>query len=250
MYPPRPAFAPTVARGHTTRTVWPYTLVPLGDRALTIDFAGLDGGITRDLIRCLDARLHADAHPAVTGRVPGIRSLTLHYEPRLTSYAELVGHIRETIATLAVVAAAETEPIAIPVCYGGDFGPDLGDVAGVHGTTPDAIIALHAAGRYTVAMIGFLPGFPYLEGLAAELHTPRRASPRTAVPAGSVGIGGGSTGIYPYTSPGGWHLIGRTPRALFDPLRDQPSLLQPGDRVQFIPISADQFREQSGSAPR
>jgi len=220
------------------------TLVPLGDRALTIDFPGIDGTAVRDLIRCLDDRVRADAHRGITGQVAGIRTLTLHYEPLLTSYRRLIDQIDDTLSTLIVTPLVAVEPVRIPVCYGGEFGPDLDDVAAAHETSPDAIVAMHAAGTYTVAMIGFLPGFPYLDGLAAELHTPRRASPRTAVPAGSVGIGGGSTGIYPFTSPGGWHVIGRTPRALFAPTREQPALLQPGDRVQFIPIDPAQFRQQ------
>jgi len=221
------------------------SVIPLGDRALTIDFPELDGASARDLIRCLDDRLRGDAHRSITGRVAGIRTLTLHYEPLLTSYRQLIDRIHDALATLVVTPVAPAAPVPIPVCYGGEFGPDLDDVAAAHQTSPDAIVAMHAAGAYTVAMIGFLPGFPYLEGLPAELHTPRRASPRTAVPAGSVGIGGGSTGIYPFTSPGGWHLIGRTPRLLFAPTREQPALLQPGDRVQFIPISAEQLRQQS-----
>jgi len=224
--------------------MWPFTVIPLGDRALTIDFPEPDGVALRDLIRCLDDRLRADAPCGITGRVAGIRTLTLHYEPLLTSYRKLIDRIDVTLATLIVAPVVAGAPVQIPVCYGGEFGPDLDDVAAAHETSSPAIIEMHAAGTYTVAMIGFLPGFPYLEGLPAELHTPRRASPRTAVPAGSVGIGGGSTGIYPFTSPGGWHLIGRTPRALFVPTREQPALLQPGDRVQFIPISAEQFRLQ------
>jgi inhibitor of KinA len=130
----------------------------------------------------------------------------------------------------------------IPVCYGGEFGPDLNDVAAAHATTADTIIATHTEGLYTVAMIGFLPGFPYLEGLPPSLHTPRRATPRTAVPAGSVGIGGSSTGVYPFASPGGWQIIGRTPRALFSPTREPPALLQAGDRVRFTPITATAMR--------
>ena len=222
----------------------PHTVIPLGDRALTIDFPELDGRAPRDVIRSLDARLLASAHPAITGRVPGIGTLTLHYEPLLTSYEALVRFIHETLASLVITPAAATDPVRIPVCYGGEYGPDLDEVAAAHRITAADVIAMHAAGIYTVAMIGFLPGFPYLEGLDAALHTPRRASPRTAVPAGSVGIGGGSTGIYPCTSPGGWHLIGRTPRALFAPTRQQPALLQPGDRVQFVPITPEQLRQQ------
>jgi KipI family sensor histidine kinase inhibitor len=124
------------------------------------------------------------------------------------------------------------------VCYGGEFGPDLGAVATHAGVDEQAVIDAHANGDYRVAMLGFMPGFPYLLGLDKALHTPRRESPRTRVPAGSVAIGGAQTGIYPRELPGGWQLIGRTPLVLFDPTREQPALLQPGQRVRFRAIEA------------
>lgn len=131
--------------------------------------------------------------------------------------------------------------IEIPVCYGGDHGPDLEAVAKHAGLSPDAVVARHAGGEYTVAMLGFAPGFPYLLGLDAALHVPRRDNPRTRVPAGSVAIGGAQTGIYPKELPGGWHLIGRTPLSLFDAHRASPALLAPGDRVRFRAIDAAEF---------
>jgi KipI family sensor histidine kinase inhibitor len=129
--------------------------------------------------------------------------------------------------------------IEIPVCYGGDCGPDLAEVAAHVGLHCDEVIARHSAAEYRVAMLGFAPGFPYLFGLDASLHLPRRASPRTRVPAGSVAIGGAQTGIYPRELPGGWQIIGRTPLTLFDPARDPPALLAPGQRVRFKVIEAD-----------
>jgi len=180
--------------------------------------------------------------------VPAIRALTLHYEPARTTFRVLEHYIHATLDTLVVAPDVPREPVVIPVCYGGDFGPDLEDVARTHETSTDAIIAAHTAGIYTVAMLGFLPGFPYLDGLDAALHTPRRATPRTAVPAGSVGIGGSSTGVYPFVSPGGWHLIGRTPLTLFAARRTPPTLLQPGDRVHFRAIPADAFRALAARA--
>ena len=124
--------------------------------------------------------------------------------------------------------------IEIPVHYGGERGGDLSDVAKFHQTTPERIIQMHSEPIYTVYMIGFQAGFPYLGGLPENLHTPRRASPRAVVPAGSVGIGGVQTGIYPFSSPGGWQLIGYTKQALFDKNQVQPTLLQAGDTVKFI----------------
>lgn len=197
----------------------------------------------RDLIRCLDARIRDERPIGVTALVPAIQTLTLHYEPTQTTFDSLRDYIDATLATLRIVPVAVRAPIVIPVCYGGDGGPDLDVVAATHHSSVEAIIEAHTSGVYTVAMIGFLPGFPYLEGLAPALHTPRRATPRTSVPAGSVGIGGSSTGIYPCRSPGGWQLIGRTPRALFDPTRPTPSLLTAGDQIRFVAISAHELRE-------
>jgi inhibitor of KinA len=225
--------------------VWTPTVSPLGDRALTIDLSHADGASPRDLIRSLDARIRADAPPGVVALVPAIRTLTLHYEPSIASWSTLHGYLAHAFDTLVLTSESAPEPVVIPVCYGGQFGPDLEFVAQVHATTPDAINAAHTAGTYTVAMIGFLPGFPYLDGLAPALHTPRRAEPRTSVPAGSVGIGGSSTGVYPFASPGGWHLIGRTPLALFDPVRNRPSLLVAGDAVRFIAVPASDWRDRA-----
>ncbi|CAG9235360.1 5-oxoprolinase component B [Paraburkholderia tropica] len=133
----------------------------------------------------------------------------------------------------AAHAQPEGRDVEIPVSYGGAAGPDLVEVARHTGLAPEEVARRHAAGVYTVFFLGFQPGFAYLGGLDAALHTPRRAEPRLAVPAGSVGIGGEQTGIYPAQSPGGWQLIGRTALALFDPARQPPTLLLPGDRVRF-----------------
>lgn len=220
------------------------TVTPLGDRALVLDVTGVDNATARDVVRCLQDALHERPLPAITAMVPAIRTLTVHYEPLRTTFGALQLQLEAAVQSLVPVPAPPREPVSIPVCYGGEFGPDLQHLADVHGTSSDEIIARHSAGDYVVAMIGFLPGFPYLEGLDPSLHTPRRAEPRTAVPAGSVGIGGSSTGVYPFVSPGGWHLIGRTPRRLFSAHRGQPSLLLAGDRVRFTPITLTQYREQ------
>lgn len=146
-------------------------------------------------------------------------------------------------STTTILRASRT--VEIPVRYGDAFGEDLNTAAAELGLAPEALIARHSAPLYTVAMIGFAPGFPYLIGLDPALALPRLATPRTRVPAGSVGIGGAQTGIYPRESPGGWRLIGRTPLLLFDPLRATPSLLAPGDRVRFVAIDDDAFAAAS-----
>ena len=131
--------------------------------------------------------------------------------------------------------------VDIPVSYDGELGPDLGEVAARAGLTPEQVVALHTSGNYFVQAIGFAPGFAYLGGLPEKLHTPRRATPRTQVPAGAVGIGGALTGVYPLVTPGGWNLIGRTPLKMFDPSRAEPALVRAGDRVRFRAITAEEF---------
>jgi inhibitor of KinA len=129
----------------------------------------------------------------------------------------------------------------IPVCYDGEFAPDIADVARVSGLADAEVIRRHSGSVYRVNCVGFIAGFPFLSGLPSELATPRRAVPRKEVPAGSVGIGGAQTGIYPRSSPGGWNLIGRTPMRLFDVQHDPPTILQAGDRVRFREISREEF---------
>jgi inhibitor of KinA len=131
--------------------------------------------------------------------------------------------------------------VEIPVCYEGDFGPDMADVVAHTGRSSNEIVRLHAGANYLVQCVGFTPGFPFLSGLPRELATPRRPTPRTQVPAGSVAIGGRQTGIYPLASPGGWNLIGRTPLRLFDSASPSPVFLQVGDRVRFRAISSVEF---------
>ena len=131
--------------------------------------------------------------------------------------------------------------MTLPVCYGGEFGLDLETVGAAHGLTGTEVVALHSSVEYLVSAIGFIPGFPYLRGLPEQLHTPRRKTPRTRVPAGSVAIGGAQTGIYPFEIPGGWSLIGCTPWRLFNPYSQAPSFLQVGDRVRFKPITPEEY---------
>jgi inhibitor of KinA len=137
----------------------------------------------------------------------------------------------------------EARTVEIPVCYGGAFGPDLEDVARRHELEAADVIRIHSNGDYLVYMVGFMPGFAYLGGLSARIATPRRLSPRTAVPAGTVGIGGDQTGVYPLASPGGWNLIGKTPLRIFDIQRNEPALLVAGDRVRFRQISLSEFSD-------
>ncbi len=173
--------------------------------------------------------------PAVREVLPGMNNLTLTYDPRLIDATELEIQVLTAWPQLAVPTdERDARTIEIPVAYGGVDGPDLADVAAHTGLSPEEVVRRHSDAEYVVYLLGFLPGFGFLGGLPPELATPRRAEPRSAVPARSVGIGGSQTGVYPLVSPGGWQLIGRTPLAMFDPQAAEPTLLRPGDRVRFV----------------
>ncbi|MFN3860275.1 MAG: 5-oxoprolinase subunit PxpB [Roseateles sp.] len=167
----------------------------------------------------------------VLGVTPGMNNLMLAFDP-LRSDAEALAQAVLALWHAPLRPQAAARRVEIPVHYD---GPDLAAVAAHCGLAADEVVHRHAAAEYVVYFIGFQPGFAYLGGLDPALHTPRRARPRTAVPAGSVGIGGAQTGIYPLATPGGWQLIGRTPLTLFDPRAEPPTLLAPGDRVRFVP---------------
>lgn len=173
-------------------------------------------------------------HPAYCSVLVKFDALRLRHE----SLQEI---LRTYIERMEKAALPEPREVEIPVCYGGEFGPDLNDVARLHGITAQRVIELHAQGRYVVYFLGFVPGFAYLGELPQQLVTPRLTAPRKSVPAGSVGIAANHTGVYPISTPGGWRLLGRTPAKMFRPERKEMSLLAIGDRVRFVPISREQF---------
>jgi KipI family sensor histidine kinase inhibitor len=192
--------------------------------------------------RILDARL-----PGVIDVAPAYASVAVRYVPRLWRTTQQESFIGISAALQSLLTGATASKVAartmeIPVCYGGTLGIDLESAAQSCGLGLSAFIDLHAGVEYRVAMLGFAPGFPYLLGLPPQLHLPRRAEPRLRVPAGSGASGGAQTGISPTELPGGWHLIGRTPLALFDAALPSPCLLAPGDSVRFRSISASEFR--------
>lgn len=212
----------------------------VGDRALTVEFGdAIDRELSRKVLR-LDRAIREETPPGVVETVPTFRSLTVHYDPAATSRADL-----ERIIT-GLLGRRETAAIAarlwhIPVCYEGEYAPDLDEVARRTGLPTGDVVAMHSGVRYHVYMLGFLPGFPYMGDLPPQLALPRRADPRIRVPGGSIAIATSLSAIYPYDSPGGWHLIGATPIRFFDPARDTPSLLAAGDAVEFEPIEPDAF---------
>ncbi|MHB1895125.1 MAG: 5-oxoprolinase subunit PxpB [Metallibacterium sp.] len=215
----------------------------------------------------LDAPINATVHAAAAALrracLPGVEDIAPAYASLLLRFdldAWSAGGTRDALGALhdAIEPLLAAQPdgntmspreLRVPVCYGGAHGPDLADVARHAGLSEHALIARHCAPLYRVAMLGFAPGFPYLLGLDATLHMPRRAQPRVIVPAGSVAIGGAQTGIYPNTLPGGWHLLGRTPWRLFDATREPACLLQPGDGVRFVAVTADEFAAQERAGP-
>lgn len=219
------------------------TLSPLGDSAIV---AALGGSLDEPALlraRALAAELGHHPPAGVVDVVPAFATVTVFYDPaRIAGYAQLCAEI-EARATRAdaTLVTQEARVVEIPVCYGGDFGPDLAAVATHSGLAADKVVALHSGANYLVHAVGFAPGFAYLGRLPEKIHTPRRATPRTSVPAGSVGIGGAQTGVYPLATPGGWNLIGRTPLRLFDAARGEPALLRAGDRVTFCAIAPEEF---------
>ena len=210
-------------------------LYPLGERALVLETdLGADLIGQRRVWWLADRLREGEGGDPLEEIVPGMNNLTLVFDPEVTSLARLQRRLTELWHQGEELDYQPRER-EIPVHYGGEWGPDLEEAARHCGLTPAELVARHSGGDYRVYFLGFQPGFAYLGGLAAGLAVPRRKEPRLKVPAGSVGIGGAQTGIYPAASPGGWQLIGRTDLALFDPARDEPSYLLPGDKVRFVP---------------
>jgi KipI family sensor histidine kinase inhibitor len=222
------------------------TIEALGDSALLLRFgepmATTATPATNAQVHALAARLQAARPGWLLDLVPAYASLGVCFDLARIEARQAQAWIEQALRQPApATVPLPARCIEIPLVYGGEYGPDLDAAAAELGLTPAQLAARHAAGDYRVAMLGFAPGFPYLLGLDPALALPRLATPRTRVAAGSVGIGGAQTGIYPCASPGGWRLLGRTPLALFDPQREPPALLAPGDRVRFVAINARDF---------
>lgn len=226
-------------------------VLPMGDRAVVLGFGQVIDPEINARVQAVAEHLRSRAFPGVTDVVAGYASVTVHFDPSLVAAATRRDHPLEAVTEL-VSAAVEQAPVAsrrrprtieIPVCYGGEMGMDLDDVAKHCGMDAEEVIRRHSAPVYRVFLIGFVPGFGYLGGLDRRLQVPRRESPRKRIPAGSVGIGGEQTGVYPVQTPGGWHIIGRTPLVLFRPDDGDAAApaIEAGDLVKFVPVSAAQF---------
>lgn len=201
-------------------------------------------------VRAMSIALDQDPPQGIVEVVPTYRSLLISYEPGATSPHRLIGGLEALEGRLEAIEIPEPALVEIPVCYGGELGPDLDFVCEHTGLRQEEVIARHIKPSYQIYMIGFTPGFPFLGGMDESLTTPRLPSPRTLVPAGSVGIANNQTGMYSIDSPGGWRLIGRTPFQLFDPKREEPFLYRAGDLIKFKPISLAEYQAMSGAGGR
>jgi inhibitor of KinA len=210
------------------------TLTAASDHSLLVSFGDeVSLEIHRDVLRL--CRL-LEGRPELLNLHPGYRSVLISYDPRARESGEVESLVREALSRMPSVELPEARTVEVPVHYGGADAPDIAEVAELHDMTPADVVRIHSSAKYLVYFLGFSPGFPYLGGMSPEIATPRLATPRRLVPAGSIGIGGDHTGIYPVASPGGWRIIGRTPLEIFRADRIPLTLLHMGDYVRFVPL--------------
>ena len=211
------------------------------DQSLLVSFGLEINARSHQRVLSLFRSLQSTPVKGVLNLHPAYSSLLIRFDALAIGSGALEAVVRERLAYIDTAASTKSKTVAIPVCYAGDFGPDLADLAALHDISEQDVIELHASQTYTVYFLGFVPGFAYLGMVAEQIATPRLPAPRQQVPRGSVGIADRQTGVYPTVTPGGWRLIGRTPLAMFDLARPGFSLLEPGDQVRFQPISASEF---------
>jgi len=230
-----------------------FSITPLGDNAIMIEWEQRISPVIHAQVMQAFLHLQSLQQPYITDLMPAYASLAVRYnavrirqEIKRPARAWITAFVTRALqeAGAATAAAVPGRHLEIPVCYHPSLGPDLANLAQQKGLSEEAIITLHTAPTYTVYMLGFLPGFPYMGTVDPQLATPRLKQPRTQVPAGSVGIAGEQTGIYPLPSPGGWNIIGQTPLRIFDAGRPDPCYCRPGDQVRFVPISLEAFTKQ------
>ncbi|AOM78682.1 5-oxoprolinase subunit PxpB [Pedobacter steynii] len=217
---------------------------PLGDAAIVIQLGNQISPLINGRVRAVCAYLDEYSFEGFIEYVPAFTTVTIYYEPWIINYNKLLPLLQELASeVLEQQEVPAGTLLEIPVLYGGEWGPDLDFVASHNKMTAAEVIALHTAPDYLVYMIGFAPGFPYLGGMNELISAPRKDNPRSKIPAGSVGIAGQQTGIYPIETPGGWQIIGRSPINLFDLNSAVPALLKAGDRVRFSAISETEFKK-------
>lgn len=226
-----------------------FTINPLGDDALIIEFGDEINVETNQRVIALQQYLKINIIEGIIDIIPAYTTLTIVYNisviKKLSRDQIAFKWLQKTLISILqkqlIIQKNESRKLSIPVCYHPSLAPDIEWLADQHQLTTDEVISLHSSTIYQVYMLGFLPGFPYMATVNQKLATPRKSTPRKIVAAGSVGIAGNQTGIYPFASPGGWQLIGKTPISIFDINEQQPALFQPGDVVNFYPITLEEF---------
>jgi KipI family sensor histidine kinase inhibitor len=213
-----------------------------GDKSIIVEFGNeINEGINKKVISLMKVIEKSSLKNVVTEMVPTYRSLMINYNPLNIQYDNLISKVKELEQKIKEIKIKEPKIHEIPVCYSNQFGIDIETVANHNNLTVEEVIQIHTSKEYLIYMLGFTPGFPYLGGMDERIATPRLQIPRTKIPAGSVGIAGAQTGVYPIDSPGGWQIIGRTPIKLYDENREQQILLTAGDFIKFVPITLDEF---------
>lgn len=217
-------------------------ILTAGDSSLLVEF-GKEISPTINRKIAATVQLMKEQHiEGVVDMIPAFCSLLINYDPRVISYEEIKERVQALLKVDAKTGEGTKKIFEIPVCYGGEYGPDIANIAANAGLTEEEVIKIHSSRDYLIYMLGFLPGFCYLGGLDERIHTPRLANPRIKINAGSVGIGGSQTGIYPLDSPGGWQLMGMTPVKTYDPEREVPILVEAGDYIRFVPIDEQEYK--------
>lgn len=214
---------------------------PLGDTGIRVQFHEQVSPALNRTIQNFCRFLEKEDMEGIVEWVPAYDTVSVYYLPDKLSYHELCKRLSGLPINENHSEDGQSEVVLLPTLYGGEAGPDLAEVAHLKQLSEEEVIDIHSSQDYLIYMMGFLPGYPYLGGLSDAIDVPRLANPRASVPAGSVGITGRQIGVYPLESPGGWHIIGRTPVPLFDMNRQEPFLYQPGDRIRFVPISKDEY---------
>jgi inhibitor of KinA len=212
-----------------------------GDNAIFVELGDSIDSEVNQHVRNLKLTLEKAEVPGIVESVPTYHSLLVYFNPLKVKVSILRQTVCNLLKSTTVAELPKRKLIEIPATYGGDFGPDLELVARHNNLSSAEVVRIHGSTQYLIYMLGFMPGFPYLGGMSPEIATPRKTTPRLKIPAGSVGIAGNQTGIYPAESPGGWQIIGRTPLALFRPNQEPPSILQAGDYLSFVRITPEEF---------